>query len=230
MTNFDYNTDIPFATNDPSADQPLMQQNTNSIDGIIAVDHISFGFDNGGYHKIIHQDPGDRSVTATGANNYTYNNFPANIIGPPKINQIFTALYTPDTTGGVADTQLFNKTANGVGTSGISQLTGNLSGDDGWCWVGGILIQWGIVTGLLNLDHQTNGVTFKDRVTGAIPFPNNCFIVNATLIPTNSSTDVARAVVSINSISRTQFVWVVNQSGQVSGNRYTDFYWFAIGN
>lgn len=47
---FPYNTDIPAANNDPSDDQPLMRQNTNSINQLIAVDHITFGNATGGQH------------------------------------------------------------------------------------------------------------------------------------------------------------------------------------
>lgn len=51
MPTFTYNTDIPDAPNDPSVDQPKMKVNTNSIDDILEVDHISFNAANGGTHK-----------------------------------------------------------------------------------------------------------------------------------------------------------------------------------
>jgi hypothetical protein len=54
MTTFEYNNTVP-ATNDrPAADQPLMLQNTQSINSIINVDHYSFGqgpSTNDGIHK-----------------------------------------------------------------------------------------------------------------------------------------------------------------------------------
>lgn len=37
-----YNNSIPAAANNPSNDQPDMQTNTDAIDSIIAVDHVSF--------------------------------------------------------------------------------------------------------------------------------------------------------------------------------------------
>lgn len=46
-----YNRDIPFSTNNPSTDQPNMQTNTNSVDDILQVDHVSFNATNGGTHK-----------------------------------------------------------------------------------------------------------------------------------------------------------------------------------
>jgi len=46
-----YNNGIPDAPNNPSNDQPLMKQNTDSIDQLIAIDHVSFNSSNGGFHK-----------------------------------------------------------------------------------------------------------------------------------------------------------------------------------
>ena len=51
MTNYTYNNGVPAANNDPSVDQSDMLVNTQSIEGIIGEDHISFSTDNGGYHK-----------------------------------------------------------------------------------------------------------------------------------------------------------------------------------
>jgi hypothetical protein len=46
-----YNRDIPDAPNNPSTDQPKMKQNTNAIDDLISVDHLSFQATNFGTHK-----------------------------------------------------------------------------------------------------------------------------------------------------------------------------------
>ena len=51
MPYYSYNTNIPDGPNNPSADQPLMKQNTNSIDQILDVDLYGFGDNNGGYHQ-----------------------------------------------------------------------------------------------------------------------------------------------------------------------------------
>lgn len=42
MSLFTYNRDIPDGPNNPSNDQPKMQVNTNSIDDLLAIDHVSF--------------------------------------------------------------------------------------------------------------------------------------------------------------------------------------------
>jgi hypothetical protein len=51
MTNFAYNRDIPDGPNNPSVDQPDMKINTNAIDDLLAVDHVSFNLNNGGLHN-----------------------------------------------------------------------------------------------------------------------------------------------------------------------------------
>lgn len=43
-----YNNDVPDGPNNPSQDQPKMKTNTNAIDTILDVDHISFNADSGG--------------------------------------------------------------------------------------------------------------------------------------------------------------------------------------
>lgn len=237
MTNVPYNTNIPFASNSPSQDQPRMQENTNSLKSLIEIDHVGFGENQGGYHKDIHQpilpvggqtawDPviGSAGRLAVAA---------AAIAG---VQQLFPLNYTPDTTGGTADTQLFTMTGNG----GIAQLTGSANDGnptitDGWCWVGEILIQWGKIFGThggtLHFQGGDNGtVTFKDRFAGAIPFPNNCFGVLTLLEYNNVNPNFISGMgnVTINSAltTNTSFRWgVVTPS-----DRYTSFFWVAIGN
>lgn len=46
-----YNLNIPNPPDNPSLDVPLMKTNTNAVDTILAVDHVSFNTANGGTHK-----------------------------------------------------------------------------------------------------------------------------------------------------------------------------------
>jgi len=209
MTFYDYNQNIPFATNNPSDDQPEMLVNTNSIFSIIAKDHHGFEDNLGGYHNIIHQNP--------------------QLIDPaaiPSINQIYVKNYTPDTTGGVADTQLFTRTGNG----GISQLTGNSSQAEGYQWLGGVLIQWGFKT-FSGVGDNAGTITFKNRVAGAIPFPNNLFNVTAQVFYITTppvATNSANIFIDKDAtFTRLQFKWAVNSTshGNIRG-----FFWQAIGN
>lgn len=221
MSSIDYVPDIPNQNNDPSFDAPNMRLNTNAIRDLIAIDHVGFNTNvsQSGYHNVIHQNNnGTRS--GVGA---VFSGIPAAIA---NVNQIFAALYTPDTTGGVIDTQLFNRT----GLGGVSQLTGNLSQNDGWQWVGGILIQWGTVAFGGSQSHETAVVTFKDRVAGAIPFPNNCFVVIPQLQVASQSETIASNTIAIRSKSNTQFRWVYNSSSSSGSTAYPGFYWIAVGN
>lgn len=211
---FTYNNLVPATNNDPSSDQPDMLINTQSINSIIAVDHVGFNAANGGYHKVI------REITQV-----------ADPAALATFNQVYAKSYTPDTTGGTADTQLFTRT--GAGT--ISQLTGynTTSATDGWQWVGGILLQWGKTTtvssGSFASGSASGTVTFKDRVAGAIPFPTNCFIVLTDLFWTTAGgapSGSGTVNINITTLSNLSFAWQFNSNS----SKYTGFHWFAIGN
>lgn len=51
---FDYTRDIPDGPHNPSNDQPNMKINTNSIDNLLAVDHVSFNSVDSGKHNFVH--------------------------------------------------------------------------------------------------------------------------------------------------------------------------------
>lgn len=50
---FPFNFGIPAANNNPSDDQPIMQQNNMSSFGILNVDHVTYGLTNAGTHKTV---------------------------------------------------------------------------------------------------------------------------------------------------------------------------------
>lgn len=206
--NLNYNLNIPFQNNPPSVDQPNMLTNTNSIANWVTVDHFGFQDSQGGWHSNIHQPP---------------QGTPANEAG---INQTFVRNYTPNTSGGSPDTQLFTKTGTGI----VSQLTGFLTGAalgaDGWQYAGGILIQWGQV-----ISPSPNGtVTYRNRVAGAIPFPTNTFVVltsaitNGSVPPNPITFYVSNAAGDTTNL---QFKW---QFAGTSSSSVIGFNWVAIGN
>lgn len=47
---FSYNNSVPATNNNPSVDQPDMLTNTQSINSLVAVDHVSFNTASGGTH------------------------------------------------------------------------------------------------------------------------------------------------------------------------------------
>lgn len=221
-TVYNYDPNIPAANNAPRNDQPVMQSNAASIQGIITVDHENFGSTTNGYHTIIHQrtGAGTQNVTRSGPG-AVFANVPASISG---VDQLFAGLYTPDTTGGTADTQLF--TLTGIG--GLSQITGSFATTEGWAWVSGILLQWGTVSQAFGSGSTTGSVIFKDRVPGAIAFPNNCFLVLTTPLVSFASLPSSQASINIrqSTLSNTQFSY---QFFSNSSN-YIGFFWVAIGN
>lgn len=206
-----YQPNIPTGLVDLDVDYQNLQNNFSQLDTTYGVDHIKYSVaPNNGYHVNVHQVPLGAYPGA----------IPSAIAG---INQLFSLNYTPDATGAVPDTQLFART----GLGGLSQLTGGNIAQEGWQWVGGILIQWGRVTQSFSSGGTSGTVTFKDRQPGCIPFPTACFMVQTTpFINAANPGSQATAAVRNNTLSATSFQWrfFTNSSD------YQGFYWFAVGN
>ncbi|CAB4121555.1 hypothetical protein UFOVP1357_58 [uncultured Caudovirales phage] len=208
-----YNLNIPNPPNDPGDDVSPMQVNTNSVNSWTNVDHVEFNSVTppSGYHTVIHQVL--QSVD------------PGNIV---NVNQVYQKNYTTNSTVSTTDTQLFSITGSGI----ISQLTGQLTNgtsSDGWCWVGGILIQWGVFLQDFSSGSTKGTLVFKDRVTGAIPFPTNCFIViGGPIWDSTEGTPGSQASLNIdlNTIARQRFGWQF----YTNSSDYEGFYWIALGN
>lgn len=185
----------------------------NNLDGTfqtLAIDHIDNNGEPGsnpaGYHKDIHMVPqGTWNDNArTGA--------PAAEVG---INQLFSLNWTPNYAGATADTQLFNRTGNG----GVAQLTGNDAIQEGWAWMGGMLVQWGQV-----VDTSQNGtVNFTTRSGTGINFPTQVFAVVCTPHVDDSTNHASE--VYVRDLTTTGFTWY--QADRASSQQ--GFYWIAIG-
>lgn len=118
MPGITYNLNIPLATNNPSVDQPNMKINTNAIDTLLQVDHISFNTTNGGQHQ---------QVT-----------LPNTQVSDPSPTGVGSEIYTK-TLAGIA--QLFF-----ANSASVTQLTGGpqtLSTTGYTTLPGGLLLQWG---------------------------------------------------------------------------------------
>jgi hypothetical protein len=109
------------------------------------------------------------------------------------------------------DTQLYALSGAGV----LSQLTGSSQNTNGYAWVGGILMQWGVVT----TPGTTGTVSFA---TSNVNFPNNCF--NVTLTCRYDGALFAASFSLKGLPSKTAFVY----TGSTVNS--TDLYWVAIGN
>lgn len=185
-SNFNYYLNIPDGPNNPSNDWPLMQTNTNSTAGIIGVDHIGFGQNNGGYHTIIHMPPQTSPSVLSGIGQF----------------------YSKTTTiGAVTDQNLFYTSGQGF----VFQLTGNVRGDNGYQYLGGTIIQWGKISGLSG--SWPSGIQTVTYSGNNLTFSVDTFNVNVTFIgPTSSST----GDICIISKSTTGFQWEFTGSSSSS--------------
>lgn len=219
---YNYDPNIPAANNAPRNDQPVMQSNAASIQGLITVDHENFGSTTNGYHTIIHQRTGvgTQNLTRTGPTG-TFTNVPASI---PSVNQLIAGNYTPDASVTDTDTQLFSVT----GIGGLAQLTGSFGQTDGWAWISGMLLQWGRVIQNFPSGSTTNSVVFKDRIGRAISFPNNCFVVTTTPLVSFASLPSSQASINIrlSTLDREHF----DYQFFTNSSQYIGFFWAAIGN
>lgn len=188
---FLYTLNVPNPPNNPSSDVGNMQTNTNSIAGLIAVDHIGFGILHGGAHDQVQlKEVGGSSP-------------PAGLIGTG-----FETLYSQVVANPIDSGELFF--VRGASATGIQlTATGNLasglpvSAMPGASYLpGGLFVYWGtgVTTG-----HST-AVTFP--FSG---FPNNCFVVIPIAISDNgnfitSATFLTKTAFSLNTNSSTPFV------------------------
>lgn len=176
MSNWVYTRDIPFASHNPSADQPVMQTNTNSIDSLIKEDHYSFNDNNGGLHK---------------QSTYVNETTPTTAAGQ-------LALYSKGAPGGPSALYLVRDNNLGTETQLSSVTIGTaVAATTGASWLpGGLLIQWGSVAAAtgVTLVNFLNAFT----VTGSFPLP----IVTVSQVQTGANPE---QVIAIIVLSNTQF-------------------------
>jgi hypothetical protein len=189
-----------------------MEQNTNTINTFVAVDHLGFNaqFDgitnSGGYHTDIHLID--------------------NLVDPASITSV-GQLYAKSTTlNGITDVGLFYRTGTNVGAgNSVTQITApknTKANQPGYTFLpGGVILQWGIKS-FSGSGNQNVIITFTSE-TG-LAFPNAIFTAYATLHPINGSVS-STAQISTRVLSATSFQVHYTGSGD-----YDSFQWFAIGN
>jgi len=190
----------------------------NNLDGTfetLGIDHVNNngqpGSQPAGYHTIIHQ-VSQTSVSTVAGYNQVFSGVPGTLV----VNGVTTPNIPP---GG--DTQLYSLTSLG----GLNQITGSVPANNGYAWLGGVLLQWGKFN-LSGSQGQKAPVSFN---TSNVDFPNNCFMVQLTLICNSSGTSSSDNTLSVvrGSVTNTGFTFQYNGSG---GSNYQQFYWLAIGN
>lgn len=143
-----YNINIPNGPNSPSADQPLMQSNTNAINQLINVDHYSFR----------------TSSSTPGANSGTHKQVSLKNESAPGI---------PSGSNGVLFANLANGQSypfwqNGAGTFPL--FGQNSIAANGYTTLpGGVIFQWGSIIGA----PISNGAS----VTFPLTFPGSLFSI-----------------------------------------------------
>ena len=185
----------------------------NNLDGTfqtLAIDHVNNngqpGSNPAGYHTIIHQVTQTNVTTVSGVNQ-VFSGRPGTLV----VNGTTTPNIPPN-----GDTQLYSLT----GMGGLSQLTGNRAATNGYCWFGGMLIQWG--RGSIPSGSQQQGT-----INFSPAFPNNCFNISLTFQSSDSGTGSSDDTLCVKgSFSKPAFTWLFNGN---SGS-YPNFFWIAIGN
>jgi hypothetical protein len=127
---FTYNLNIPAANNNPSADQPNMKTNTNSINSILNVDHFPFAAGNAGRHKQVTLT-NEAAPGFTGGNGTLYANLASGQSWPFWQNAL-------------GSFQLAGQ--NSVSANGYTTLPG------------GVILQWGTKT--INFSGSSTSVSF----------------------------------------------------------------------
>ncbi len=151
---FTFNTGIPAANNDPSADQPDMLINNVSTNGILAVDHISFNTNNGGTHLQVHLPQYTNPVVINGS--------------AAQGSVIYGAAGTAD----AAHAQCYFKTAQNVGAFVLP-----LSCTRAWAFVSGgvgpvVIASQGVnVSGIVRNSAGVYTVTLGSNAVSSANFP-----------------------------------------------------------
>lgn len=185
MTFQTYNLGVPNPPNRPSSDVPLMQTNTNSISALLLQDHFGFNNSAGGNHKQVHLK---------------------NTVAPGGI-------------GANADSVFYANLATGQSwpfwqnALGSFQLLGNNNvANPGFLTLGGIIIQWGVVS-------------VPSGLGGPFNFPtafNSFFSISLTM-DRNSTSSTSYDIFLNGTPSTTQF----RTNSGTSGSH--DVYFIAIG-
>lgn len=179
----------------------VIRDNLDGTFKVFSQDHRDQNESNPGYHTVIREQTQTTVSTVSGINQI-FSGVPGTLI----VNGVTTPFIPKN-----GDVQLYSLT----GAGGLSQLTGNVASGEGFCWVGGILIQWGSVA---PTSSPSGTVTFSSRANCS-SFPNNCFNVYTSL-----KGSLASIIISVVSSNTSGFNWAKAPTNTAG------FAWFAIGN
>lgn len=138
-----YNLNIPFATNNPSTDQPNMLTNTNAINTLINIDHNTFSSANAGTHKQVTLT-NQAAPGFVGGNGVVY----ANVVS--------------------GQSQPFWQ--NAIGSFQIPVIDAESIIADGYIDLGGLIFQWGSTTSVTSSSSTSVNfpLTFPNAVFSVV--------------------------------------------------------------
>ena len=228
--NLNYFTNIPFASNDPSIDQPNMQTNTNSISAWVDVDH--YGFKNasnlGGLHTQVTMPVLSVIPTRLLSNSgilYT-KSVSVYTATPQSANSLFYTAGTSTKEYQLTRTINNNTQFDLFSTNTIYNTSGVTSQRGGWTFLpGGMLLMYSTCSITM---ASAAGINFA--VVFPIEFTTAPYSITAT--PTRNSTlGTPQPTLSIidGTVSTTGFsASIVNMSGS-TGISTISISWMAIG-
>lgn len=215
MPSFTYTRDIPFSTNNPSNDQPIMQTNTNSIDSLIAVDHYSFGSAGNldGFHKQVTLPISSVIPTIAANQGSVY----TKTVTTDTAHTESSLFYSPDTTGNeyqltrTISTQFSTFSANvayGTPPATFSQV-------GGWTFLpGGMLYQYGFFS-------KTGALGTSGTIQFPVPFLTFVSSINMTLYRNSGNQSLTLSSTTVPTLSN--FSFLTSSAGS------DGIFWFAIG-
>ena len=163
--NFTYNLNIPNGPDNPSNDQPLMEQNTNSINSWTNVDHIGYNTNGSGIHK---------QVTLVNES-------------APGLGDGNGVLYA-----NIQNSNSWPIWQNALGSTVImSTFTANIT--NGFCSLpGGMIMQWGQVpaagtSGIVTFPVTFFSTPFSIQLTTQASVPANVAVVDSAFVVTTSN-------------------------------------------
>lgn len=208
MTFVPYNLNIPNPPNNPSVDVTPMQQNTNAVQTLLAIDHFGFNDNQGGSHQ---------KASLAETNLLGVPTLPSGLLGAG-----YETLYaTTKATGGAFGTAGELYFVRGGSATQI-QLTGPgtpTPGNNGYTFLpGGILIQWGFRAAI------SNGTD----VTFPVAFPNNVYNIQVAQYDAASNGDERSVSVVFNALDR--FTIRITTLGSSPSGSSCNINYIAVGN
>lgn len=217
--NLNYNDAVPATNNNPSADQPDMLVNTQSIPSWLNVDHWGFQQTTGGQHKqatFINQAVIPPARTVGMATEYS------KLAISTGVSNESNLFFTPDNSTNeyqltrpiTASFPLF-----ALLTQNYNPPTAGMNHFGGWTFLpGGMLFQYGKY-----IPTPPGPVGSGITIPFPVAFSNIPFMISLQPVVTGGNNQI-RLYVRSGSVSTTQFITV-----NTNDSTFTSFYWMAIG-